>query len=170
MEQAGYQTIREQVVPELATKKCPSPQLDLDAWCLELGERVVVDFTIRHPTAARYLGADAMTTACREKHRHYPAQAGDARLCSRHGGLRPLQQRVGWLARNARAARPTAGPRLRPPTRQMAKTLENTALTCCGQPCREGSTACPCHQAYRPVTGRLPSTFLSSCSDQSSHP
>ena len=76
MEQAGYQTIREQVVPELATKKCPSPQLDLDAWCLELGERVVVDFTIRHPTAARYLGTDAMATACREKHRHYPAQAG----------------------------------------------------------------------------------------------
>ena len=74
-----------------------------------------------------------------------PSTSGSTRQCSVHGGLRPLQQRVDWPTRNARTARPPAGPCLRPPTRQKAKTLENTALTCRSQPCREGSTACPCH-------------------------
>ena len=76
MFQAGYQALREQIVPELATASCPSPQLDLDGWCLQLDERLVIDFTMRHPEAQRYSGIDAMAKAFKEKHAHYPARAG----------------------------------------------------------------------------------------------
>ena len=67
----------EQIVPEFASSKCPSPQLDLDAWCLQGTERLLVDFTIRHPLAGRYeMCGDAARAAEKEKLVHYPARAG----------------------------------------------------------------------------------------------
>ena len=75
--QAGFQCKREQIVPEFASSKCPSPQLDLDAWSLQGAERLLVDFTIRHPLAGRYvMCGDATKASEKEKLVDYPARAG----------------------------------------------------------------------------------------------
>ena len=81
MQQAGYQTLREQVIPELATSECKTPVLDLEGWSTRAMPRLLVDFTVRHPTAARYRQSDgcnasATVVAEREKQQHYPTRAG----------------------------------------------------------------------------------------------
>ena len=75
-QRAGYHARREQVIPELRTPECQSPQLDLEGWSLRGQERLLVDFTIRHPLAARYAGCNATATAEREKQRHYQPKQG----------------------------------------------------------------------------------------------
>ena len=63
---AGYQSRREQVVPELATAKCQVPQLDVEGWSTWGVSRLLIDFSIRHPGAAHYsVGQDATVVAGR---------------------------------------------------------------------------------------------------------
>ena len=73
--QSAYQTKREQVIPELATEGCKSPQLDLEGIGLLGQSRLLVDFTIRHPLASRYNG-NSTRQAEAEKHAHYPPKGG----------------------------------------------------------------------------------------------
>ena len=74
---AGYQSRREQVVPELATAKCQAPQLDVEGWSTFSLNRLLIDFSIRHPGAAHYsIGQDATVVAGREKQGHYGCRQG----------------------------------------------------------------------------------------------
>ena len=74
---AGYQSRREQVVPELASAKCQAPQLDVEGWSTVGLSRLLIDFSIRHPGAARYsVGQDATVVAGREKQGHYGSRQG----------------------------------------------------------------------------------------------
>ena len=74
---AGYQSRREQVVPELANAKCKAPQLDVEGWSTLGLSRLLIDFSIRHPGAARYsAGQDATVVAGREKQDHYGSRQG----------------------------------------------------------------------------------------------
>ena len=60
-QQAGYQSKREQVIPEMATEKCKSPQLDVEGWGQQGQSRLLIDFTYRHPLAYRYAKEDKAT-------------------------------------------------------------------------------------------------------------
>ena len=73
---AGYQSRREQIIPEFATKAVPSPQIDIDGWGLLGQPRLLVDFTIRHPLAQRYSTRDLNTSAHADKTSHYVATHG----------------------------------------------------------------------------------------------
>ena len=76
-QQAGYQSRREQVIPELATAACRSPQLDVEGWSTAGCDRLLIDFSIRHPGAARYsTGQQATVVAGREKTDHYGSSQG----------------------------------------------------------------------------------------------
>ena len=77
--QASYQARREQVIPELATAQCQSPQLDVEGWGLQGQDRLLIDFSIRHPLANRYIGRgkDGTTAVAEgEKAKHYQARSG----------------------------------------------------------------------------------------------
>ena len=87
-QKAGFQSRHEQVIPELATEECLSPQLDVEGWGLLGQERLLIDFTIRHPLAQRYANTDQPTEqADSEKARQYRTPAGiDCASCV-HGGV-----------------------------------------------------------------------------------
>ena len=101
----------EQVVLELATAACPSPQLDVDAFGLAGADRLLLDFTLRNSTAARYgsnTGARARAAASGEqdKQDRYPAAGGVAvrgaamEVLGRHGpGLAALLAELADRAR-----------------------------------------------------------------------
>ena len=118
-QQAGYQAKREQVIPELATPACKSPQLDVEGWGLQGQGRPLIDFTVRHPLASRYTKAGQTTsTAEGEKSRQYrPRQGLEVRAAvlevfGRHGdGLTHLLEQ---LADHARLREKAMG---LPPTR-----------------------------------------------------
>ena len=76
IQQAGYQARREQVVPEFATPKLLSPQIDIDAWGLLGQPRLLADFTIRHPFAQRYEQQSPHAKAHDEKTTHYAPTQG----------------------------------------------------------------------------------------------
>ena len=103
----GYQSKREQVVPELASQSCKAPQLDIEGWSLQRGARLLVDFTFRHPLSSRYsTGQEATEVAAREKDVHYVGRQGlhvqtaAMEVYSRHGA-----DLADLLARLADAAR-----------------------------------------------------------------
>ena len=74
---AGYQSRREQVVPELATPDCAAPQLDVEGWSTLGLPRLLIDFSIRHPHACHYSsGQSATLVAGREKASHYGSRQG----------------------------------------------------------------------------------------------
>ena len=73
---AGYQSRREQIVPEFATPATPSPQIDVEGWGLLGQPRLLVDFTIRNPLAQRYVNRDLNTAAHTDKTTHYVATHG----------------------------------------------------------------------------------------------
>ena len=50
---AGFRALREQVVPELASQTRAEPRVDVDAWGLAAAPRVLLDFTVCAPFAAR---------------------------------------------------------------------------------------------------------------------
>ena len=104
--QAGYQSRREQIVPELATAACLSPQLDIEGWGLFGHARLLIDFTIRHPLAERYTISSATKTAAGEKATHYPRQQGlevrtaAVEVYGKHGkDLQNLREHLADLAR-----------------------------------------------------------------------
>ena len=58
---------REQIIPELATAKCPSPVMDCDAFGLAGADRLLIDFTLRFGMVDRYkLGKRACPAASAE--------------------------------------------------------------------------------------------------------
>ena len=73
---AGFQARREQVIPELATQKCASPQLDIEGWGLQGQPRSLVYFTIRNPLARRYEKQSTEALASEEKETAYPRKQG----------------------------------------------------------------------------------------------
>ena len=74
---AGFQGLREQIVPELARPGLLSPQLDIEGWGLMGQDRLLIDFTLRHPLASRYSSVPAATsTAASEKQDHYGRTQG----------------------------------------------------------------------------------------------
>ena len=74
---AGYQSRREQVVPELATTACAAPQLDVEGWGLHGQARLFIDFSIRHPFSSHCsIGQDATALAEKEKGIHYTSRQG----------------------------------------------------------------------------------------------
>ena len=104
--QAGYQSRQEQIIPELATTKCPAPQLDVEGWGLRSQTRLLIDFTLRHPLAARYEVRSATAAASGEKSTHYPPRQGlrvrtaAMEVYGRHGaGLTALLNDLADLAR-----------------------------------------------------------------------
>ena len=121
--EAGFQCRREQIIPELASASCPSPQLDIDAFGVAGADRLLVDFTMRCSAATRYRWgerADAVASAEADKQRRYPPTGGISvrgaamDVLGRHGpGLTSLLEE---LADRARLCALEAG---RPPTRAM---------------------------------------------------
>ena len=104
--QAGYQARREQIIPEFATPACLSPQLDVDGWGLLGQGRLLVDFTLRHPQAARYDTRAPSAAAEAEKSKHYTptqglqVQTATLEIFGRHGeGLQRLLEHLADLAR-----------------------------------------------------------------------
>ena len=103
---AGFQARREQVIPELATSKCASPQLDVEGWGLRGQRRSLIDFTVRNPLASRYEGRSTETLAATDKERSYPRKQGlvvtaaSIETFGRHSdGLRQLLEYLADLAR-----------------------------------------------------------------------
>ena len=93
---AGLRALEEQVVPELRTAGRLEPRLDVEAWGSVRHPRLLMDFTVRDPSAARYqqhraIPAGTAEQGEREKAREYPARGGVAvrGLCmeklGRHG-------------------------------------------------------------------------------------
>ena len=76
VQSGGYQSLREQIVPEFATQSTPSPQIDVDGWGLLGQTRLLVDFTIRNPLAERYCNRDLNAAAHTDKTSHYAAAHG----------------------------------------------------------------------------------------------
>ena len=111
-QQAGWQARREQVIPELASRECMSPQLDIEGWGLLGQQRLLIDFTLRHPLARRYsAGCDSMLLAEEEKAKQYPpkqglhVQAAALEVYGRHGGgLRNLLEQLADSARQRERA------------------------------------------------------------------
>ena len=76
-QQAGFQARRKQVMPELASSNCQSPQLGVEGWGLLGQQRLLVDFTVRHPFAVRYAKALSPTAVAEgEKDHHCRPQQG----------------------------------------------------------------------------------------------
>ena len=111
-QQAGWQARREQIVPELASQECMSPQLDIEGWGLLGQQRLLVDFTLRHPLAARYSATcDPMQIAEEEKAKQYPPKQGlhvhaaALEVYGRHSdGLRALLEQFADFARQRERA------------------------------------------------------------------
>ena len=109
---AGFQGRREQIVPELARPGLKSPQLDIEGWGLMGQERLLIDFTVRHPLASRYeTTASATATAADEKAGHYRqaqglhVQTAALEVYGRHGaGLEKLLEYLADLARQRERA------------------------------------------------------------------
>ena len=142
--QAGYQAKREQVIPELATAKCKSPQLDVEGWGLQGQGRLLIDFTLRHPLAYRYAKAEATPTAEGEKSRQYrPRQGLEVRgaaleVFGRHGdGLAHLLEQ---LADHARMREKAMG---LPPTRWLKRWRTQLSCVAAVQVGRAIQQACP---------------------------
>ena len=103
---AGYQSRREQIVPEFASPACLSPQMDIEGWGLLGQGRLLVDFTVRHPLAARYNNRTPASAATGEKTAHYQptqglhAQVATLEVYGRHAeGLQSLLEHLADLAR-----------------------------------------------------------------------
>ena len=108
---AGMRALRQQIVPELRTAAKGEPRLDVEAWGSLAFPRLLLDFTVRDPLAARYakLRDEPAATAARaeaEKSRTYPPRGGVSvrGLCmerlGRHGPM--LAQTLAELADLAR--------------------------------------------------------------------
>ena len=75
----GARSLREQVVPELATPKRAEPRADLEIWGLASEPRALFDLTVCAPFAARYQGvASSVAAGEARKRNEYPVQAGIA--------------------------------------------------------------------------------------------
>ena len=142
---AGYQSRREQIVPELATPACSAPQLDVEGWSTSVQSRLLIDFSIRHPTAARYsAGQCATIVAGREKEVHYGSRQGlrvrTAAMESygRHGeDLGALLEQLADLARQRDLAFGLA------PTRWLRKWRAQLSLVAARMVGRAIQKACP---------------------------
>ena len=118
---AGFICRKEQIIPELATTACPSPKLDLDAFGVVGADRLLIDFTLRMSTAARYghgARSNAAASGEADKQARYPPAGGISvrgagmEVLGRHGpGLASLLEE---LADRARLAAVHQG---RPPAR-----------------------------------------------------
>ena len=124
---AGYFARREQIIPELATAKCQSPVLDIDAFGLAGADRLLIDFTLRSGMAERYHQGgkrdnNAAGSAEEDKLVRYPARGGVSvrgvamEIMGRHGPDLTL-----LLAELADRARVAAVERGRAPARLMHK-------------------------------------------------
>ena len=111
---AGFQSRREQIVPELARPDLLSPQLDVEGWGVMGQERLLIDFTIRHPFANRYATTTTSTPtniAAGEKAGHYGTtqtlhiRTAALEVYGRHGdGMTQLLEYLADLARQRERA------------------------------------------------------------------
>ena len=143
MTQGAYQSKREQVIPELATEKCKSPQLDIEGFGLLGQSRLLVDFTIRHPLAARYESSGTQIAEA-EKQAHYPPKGGlrvhsaTMETYGRHGD--DLAQLLELLADSARQRELSQGGK---PTRWLKKwrvQLSHVAAVYVGRAIQQASS------------------------------
>ena len=112
VQKAGYQGRREQVIPELASAECLAPQLDIEGWSTFGLGSLLIDFSIRHPSASHYsIGQCATVVAGREKTAHYGSRQGLSVRCAametygRHGeDLVALLEQLADLARKREIA------------------------------------------------------------------
>ena len=143
--QAGYQAKREQVVPELASAKCMSPQLDIEGWGLHGQPRLLVDFTIRHPAASRYAAGRSSTAAATdEKLAHYQPRGGlqvqvaALEVYGKHGaGLRTLLEGMADQARQRDVAMGAKPGRW---LKRWRAQLSHTAAACVGRAIQQAAT------------------------------
>ena len=142
---AGYQSKREQVVPELATPACRAPQLDVEGWSTSHSSRLLIDFSIRHPCTAHYSsGQSATVVAGREKTGHYGSRQGlvvrtaAMETFGRHGAdLVALLEQLADLARQRDIAFGL------PPTRWLRKWRAQLSLAVARMIGRAIQSACP---------------------------
>ena len=144
-QQAGYQARREQIVPEFATPACPSPQIDVEGWSTTGLQRLLIDFSIRHPASSHYsVGQIPTEVADREKAGHYVGRQGLKVICAametygRHGaGLTALLEQLADLARERERAFGL------PPTRWLRRWRAQLSCTVAKLVGRSIQTACP---------------------------
>ena len=144
-QQAGYQSRREQVIPELATPSCLAPQMDVEGWSTSKCSRLLIDFSIRHPCCAHYSsGQIATVVAGREKTSHYGhrqglvVRTGAMESYGRHGDdLVALLEQLADLARQRDVAFGL------PPTRWLRKWRAQLSLAVARMVGRAIQTAYP---------------------------
>ena len=73
---AGFTSLKEQVIPELATRARKEPRVDVDAWGLVAQPRVLLDVTVTCPFAQRYEKKAAVECGEQRKDQEYPRRAG----------------------------------------------------------------------------------------------
>ena len=73
---AGFTSLKEQVIPELVSKKRKEPRVDVDAWGLVAEPRILLDVTVTCPFAQRYDDKSAVECGEVRKDREYPSRAG----------------------------------------------------------------------------------------------
>ena len=144
VQRAGYQSRREQVIPELASAGCQAPQLDIEGWSTTGLDRLLIDFSIRHPHASHYsTGQCATVVAGREKADHYGSRQGlTVRTAAMETYGRHGEDLVALLAQLADLARQREIAFGLPPTRWLRRWRAQLSFTVARMVGRAIQTSC----------------------------